>query len=120
MSDISKIEIRGLRKSFGDNEVLKNINLDVPKGGVVALIGPSGSGKSTLLRCINLLVVPDGGSVRVGDTSFSFGDGSTLPKSEVTVTRRPAGLFSPTARIVTSDVSKPNPWIHLRAVDTSS
>ncbi|SDH63820.1 amino acid ABC transporter ATP-binding protein, PAAT family [Bradyrhizobium sp. Rc2d] len=75
----SKIEIRALRKSFGSNEVLKNINLDVAKGGVVALIGPSGSGKSTLLRCINLLVVPDGGSVRVGDTRFSFGDGSRLP-----------------------------------------
>ena len=79
MSDTSKIEIRGLRKSFGSNEVLKSISLDVAKGGVVALIGPSCSGKSTLLRCINLLVVPDGGSVRVGDTSFGFGDGSKLP-----------------------------------------
>ncbi len=79
MSDTSKIEIRGLRKSFGSNEVLKNINLDVAKGGVVALIGPSGSGKSTLLRCINLLVTPDGGSVRVGDTRFSFGAGTKLP-----------------------------------------
>ncbi|MGY0570085.1 amino acid ABC transporter ATP-binding protein [Bradyrhizobium sp. RDM12] len=79
MSETSKIEIRALRKSFGSNEVLKNINLDVAKGGVVALIGPSGSGKSTLLRCINLLVVPDGGSVRVGDTRFAFGDGSKLP-----------------------------------------
>ena len=75
----SKIEIRSLRKSFGSNEVLKNISLDVVKGGVVALIGPSGSGKSTLLRCINLLVVPDGGSVRVGDTSFQFGEGAKLP-----------------------------------------
>jgi polar amino acid transport system ATP-binding protein len=79
MSETSKIEIRSLRKSFGSNEVLKNISLDVAKGGVVALIGPSGSGKSTLLRCINLLVVPDGGSVRVGDTRFAFGDGSKLP-----------------------------------------
>ncbi|MBR1175810.1 amino acid ABC transporter ATP-binding protein [Bradyrhizobium sp. KB893862 SZCCT0404] len=79
MSDTSKIEIRSLRKSFGSNEVLKNINLDVAKGGVVALIGPSGSGKSTLLRCINLLVVPDGGSVRVGDTRFAFGEGTRLP-----------------------------------------
>jgi polar amino acid transport system ATP-binding protein len=79
MSETSKIEILGLRKSFGSNAVLKNINLEVAKGGVVALIGPSGSGKSTLLRCINLLVVPDGGSVRVGDTSFAFGDGSKLP-----------------------------------------
>jgi polar amino acid transport system ATP-binding protein len=75
----SKIEIRGLRKSFGSNEVLKSISLDVAKGGVVALIGPSGSGKSTLLRCINLLVTPDGGSVRVGDTRFAFGEGTKLP-----------------------------------------
>ncbi|MCP3474025.1 amino acid ABC transporter ATP-binding protein [Bradyrhizobium sp. CCGUVB1N3] len=83
MSDTSKetckIEIRGLRKSFGSNEVLKNINLDVAKGGVVALIGPSGSGKSTLLRCVNLLVVPNGGSVRVGETRFAFGEGTKLP-----------------------------------------
>jgi polar amino acid transport system ATP-binding protein len=82
MSDTSKIEIRGLRKSFGSNEVLKNINLDVAKGGVVALIGPSGSGKSTLLRCVNLLVVPDGGSVRVGDTRFAFGEGAKLPDTK--------------------------------------
>jgi polar amino acid transport system ATP-binding protein len=79
MNGTGKIEIRGLRKSFGSNEVLKNINLDVAKGGVVALIGPSGSGKSTLLRCINLLVVPDGGSVRVGETRFAFGAGAKLP-----------------------------------------
>jgi len=76
MSETAKIEVRALRKSFGSNEVLKGINLDVAKGGVVALIGPSGSGKSTLLRGINLLVVPDGGSVRVGDTRFAFGEGT--------------------------------------------
>jgi polar amino acid transport system ATP-binding protein len=63
--NISKIEIRGLRKSFGSNEVLKTISLDVAKGGVVALIGPSGSGKSTLLRCINALESVDSGEIRV-------------------------------------------------------
>lgn len=51
----SKISVRGLKKSFGKLEVLKDINLDVKDGEVVCLIGPSGSGKSTLLRCLNRL-----------------------------------------------------------------
>jgi len=75
------IDIRALRKSFGNLEVLRNINFTVAPGGVVALIGPSGSGKSTLLRCINLLVIPDDGAIRVGKTAFSFGQGATLPKA---------------------------------------
>lgn len=57
------IEIDHLRKSFGDNEVLKDINLSVQKGEVVTIIGSSGSGKSTLLRCINLLEKPTGGQI---------------------------------------------------------
>jgi len=73
------IEITALRKCFGDLTVLKGINFKVPAGGVVALIGPSGSGKSTLLRCINLLIVPDGGEVRVGADTFRFGTGARLP-----------------------------------------
>lgn len=52
------IEIDHLKKSFGDNEVLKDISLSVNKGEVVTIIGSSGSGKSTLLRCINLLEKP--------------------------------------------------------------
>ena len=61
----SKVEIRGLYKSFGDNEVLKGIDCDIATGEVVCIIGPSGSGKSTLLRCINCLEVPTEGSVKV-------------------------------------------------------
>lgn len=57
------IEIKHLAKSFGDLQVLKDINLTINKGEVVTIIGPSGSGKSTLLRCINLLEKPDGGSI---------------------------------------------------------
>ena len=74
-----KIEISGLRKSFGALTVLRDINLHVEPGQVVALIGPSGSGKSTLLRCINLLVMPNSGHIRVGSDSFSFGPGSKPP-----------------------------------------
>jgi len=75
----AKIEIGHLAKSFGTHAVLKDVSLRVPTGGVVALIGPSGSGKSTLLRCINLLVVPDAGEVRVGGDAFRFGPGTKLP-----------------------------------------
>ncbi|MBH1940623.1 amino acid ABC transporter ATP-binding protein [Mobilitalea sibirica] len=57
------IEIRHLRKSFGTNEILKDIDFNVRKGEVVCIIGASGSGKSTLLRCINLLEKPSGGEI---------------------------------------------------------
>jgi polar amino acid transport system ATP-binding protein len=59
------IEIRGLCKSFGNHEVLRDVDLDVQAGEVVCLIGPSGSGKSTALRCINGLESYDRGEVRV-------------------------------------------------------
>lgn len=57
------IKINNLNKVFGDNEVLKDINLEINQGEVVAIIGPSGSGKSTLLRCMNLLEEPTKGQV---------------------------------------------------------
>jgi polar amino acid transport system ATP-binding protein len=75
----NKIEVTGLRKSFGPLVVLRDINLTVAPGQVVALIGPSGSGKSTLLRCLNLLVIPEAGQVRIGEDSFVFGSGTKLP-----------------------------------------
>lgn len=57
------IDIQHLSKTFGKNEVLKDINFEVHKGEVVTVIGSSGSGKSTLLRCINLLEIPTGGEI---------------------------------------------------------
>jgi putative lysine transport system ATP-binding protein len=57
------ISIRNLKKTFGANEVLKDINFSVDKGEVVSIIGSSGSGKSTLLRCINLLEKPTSGQI---------------------------------------------------------
>jgi putative lysine transport system ATP-binding protein len=57
------IKITDLKKSFGNNEVLKQINLEIYQGEVLCIIGSSGSGKSTLLRCMNLLEEPNGGSI---------------------------------------------------------
>lgn len=57
------INIKNLKKKFGKLEVLKNIDMNVKKGEIVAILGPSGSGKSTLLRCMNLLETPNDGEV---------------------------------------------------------
>ena len=57
------VEIKNLTKSFGDNHVLKGINLEVKPGEVICIIGTSGSGKSTLLRCCNLLEYPNSGEI---------------------------------------------------------
>ena len=83
----SVLQVRGLSKSFGSNTVLRGIDLDVPRGKVVALIGPSGSGKTTILRSLNGLEIPDAGSVTVGATGASAvggpgsggGSGAELP-----------------------------------------
>jgi polar amino acid transport system ATP-binding protein len=63
--DLGHVSLRGVGKKFGHNEVLRNIDIEVAKGEVCAVIGPSGSGKSTLLRCVNGLERVDSGSVRV-------------------------------------------------------
>ena len=51
----SLVSVKGLKKSFGDLEILKGIDLEVQRGEVLSIIGPSGSGKTTILRCLNLL-----------------------------------------------------------------
>ncbi len=63
MTDTVLIETKGLQKSFGDNHVLKGVDLQIHQGEALAIIGPSGGGKSTFLRCLNLLEEPDGGDV---------------------------------------------------------
>lgn len=57
------IQVKNIKKKFGKLEVLKDINLDIKKGEIVAILGPSGSGKSTLLRCLNLLEKPNNGEI---------------------------------------------------------
>ena len=59
------VSIQHLSKSFGETEVLRDVNIDVKRGEVVVVLGPSGSGKSTMLRCINLLETPTGGHIYI-------------------------------------------------------
>jgi polar amino acid transport system ATP-binding protein len=66
------IEVRNLRKSYGDLEVLKDISFTVEKGEVVVVVGPSGSGKSTMLRCINLLEEFEGGEIRIAGEPIGY------------------------------------------------
>ncbi len=68
---MGKIKVANLKKSYGSNEVLKDINMQVEEGEVVCVIGPSGSGKSTLLRCVNKLEDVTAGEVIVDDYNIS-------------------------------------------------
>ncbi len=68
---MGKIKVTNLKKSYGSNEVLKDINMQVEEGEVVCVIGPSGSGKSTLLRCVNRLEDVTAGEVIVDDYNIS-------------------------------------------------
>ena len=64
------ISIKGLRKSFGDNHVLRGVDLEISKGEILTMIGPSGAGKTTLLRTLNWLDVPDAGTIEIDGASI--------------------------------------------------
>ncbi|WP_120005886.1 amino acid ABC transporter ATP-binding protein [Nesterenkonia muleiensis] len=83
---VAGVIIEGLYKSFGDNEVLKGIDITVNPGEVVCLIGASGSGKSTLLRCVNRLEDPNAGRIVVGDFE------ATDPDVNLDAMRRQIGM----------------------------
>lgn len=72
------ISLKKLSKNFGKAEVLKGVDLEVRKGEVVVIIGGSGSGKTTLLRCVNLLVLPDSGEIRIDGELINSFAGSQL------------------------------------------
>jgi polar amino acid transport system ATP-binding protein len=71
-SRLPVVELDSIHKSFGDVEVLKGVSVTAHEGEVVALIGSSGSGKSTLLRCVNMLEVPDSGTVRIAGETIAL------------------------------------------------
>ena len=66
------LSVESLSKSFGETQVLKNISLDIPDGETTVILGPSGSGKSTLLRCLNLLEIPQSGTLTIDDAQVDY------------------------------------------------
>ena len=68
------LEVKGLKKKFGKNLVLKGIDLNVNKGDRIAIIGPSGCGKSTLLRCLNMIENPTSGKIIFEDMDITLGE----------------------------------------------
>ena len=92
----SMVKIRGLHKRYGSREVLRRIDLDVPTGSVMCIIGPSGSGKSTLLSCINHLERIDGGRLWVGGELVGYREHNgrlyELPERQVARMRQKVGM----------------------------
>ena len=88
--EMPKVLVRGLKKQYGDNVVLKSIDLTIQPGEVVCVIGPSGSGKSTMLRCLNRMEEINGGKV------FVDGVDITDPKEDINKIRQNIGMvFQP-------------------------
>lgn len=85
------IEIKGIHKKFGKNEILKGVDIKVKKGEVVVILGPSGSGKTTLLRCINFLEKADEGELVVGNKNIHFK--SATKKDILEIRRKTAMVF---------------------------
>ena len=77
------LEVKNLKKRFGDLEVLKGVSFSLEKGQVLAIIGSSGGGKSTLLRCLNFLETPDEGEIRVGGKQLLTGSEEEIRKNRL-------------------------------------
>ena len=90
---MSILEVNNIRKSFGDNEVLKDISFNLDTGKVLSIIGSSGSGKTTLLRCITSLETADKGKIKVnGNIVFDSENEHKLTKEEIQKNRLSVGL----------------------------
>ena len=84
--EMPKVLVRGLKKQYGDNVVLKSIDLTINQGEVVCVIGPSGSGKSTMLRCLNRMEEINGGKVLIDGVDI------TDPKEDINKIRQNIGM----------------------------
>lgn len=105
---MNTIIIQNLHKKFKNHEVLQGVSLQAAKGEVVALLGCSGSGKSTLLRCVNLLEVPDSGTIQVGTELMEFGAGiQPLSQTKKTQIRIKLGMV----------FQQFNLWAHLTVLE---
>ena len=83
------LEVKNLKKGFGDTQVLKGVSFSLEQGQVLAIIGSSGSGKTTLLRCLNFLETPDGGEIRVNGKLLT---GTALSDNQIRENRLHFGL----------------------------
>jgi cystine transport system ATP-binding protein len=83
--------IKDLSKSFGDSRILKNIHLTIKPNHTTVIIGPSGSGKTTLLRCINLLEIPNSGTLDLNGDKLSF-NGERVSKKDILTLRKKTGM----------------------------
>ncbi len=83
------LTVKDIEKTFGDNEVLNGVSLEVNKGDVVSILGPSGSGKTTLLRCINFLEKADSGKLIFEGKEYDL---SRIKKSEIAAIRKKTGF----------------------------
>ena len=94
--DSPLLEIVGLQKSFGSNQVLRGVSMVVESGQVTCILGPSGSGKSTLLRCLNRLEVPDGGAVYLEGSPVGLREANgklyEMTPAQLAVQRRMMGM----------------------------
>lgn len=86
------LQIQNYKKSFGENEILKGINLSLDVGKTMVLLGKSGSGKSTLLKCLNLLDTPSIGKLIIENQVFSFNENEKIKQKRLMLLRRKIGM----------------------------
>lgn len=87
------IEIKNIHKTFGNNTILRGIDLSIDKGQVVVILGPSGSGKTTFLRCLNALEIPEQGTIQfTGEQPLAVDFAAKNAKKEILALRRKSGM----------------------------